>query len=63
MSAVIYARYKNEPIEAMLSRFKRLLKNENIFIDMRKHDYFIRPGELRRQKRRRKKTISGEEIT
>jgi|TARA_Y100000310_G_C20445158_1_gene698028 ribosomal protein S21 len=52
----------NEGIESMLKRFKRVLKDEGRFIEMRKQDFFVKPSELKRKKRRRKKFVDGTDI-
>jgi ribosomal protein S21 len=52
----------NENIEHALRRWKRNLKNEDRFVEMRKHDHFIKPSEKRRLKKRRKKLSDGTSI-
>ena len=55
-------RYQGEDIENMLRRLKRKVKQDNRLLDIKKHEYFIRPGELRRQKRRRSRYSDGTPI-
>lgn len=58
----VVPRYLDEPLEHMLKRLKRKLKHDGRILEMRRKEYFIRPGELRRQKRRRKKFSDGRNI-
>ena len=50
-----------ESIESALRRFKRKVQQEDIIKDMKKHSYYLKPGDKRRakqalaQKRNRKK--------
>ena len=50
-----------ESIESALRRFKRKVQQEDIIKDMKKHSYYLKPGDKRRakqalaQKRTRKK--------
>jgi len=39
-----------EPIEELLSRFKRGMVRSGILRDLKKHRYFVGPGEQRRMK-------------
>ena len=58
----VLQRFKDEDIEMMLRRFKRKMKRSGLILEMRKKEFFVRPGELRRQKKRRRKTSDGETI-
>ena len=55
-------RFADEDIDTMLKRFKRKLKHNGRIVEMRKKEYYVRPGELKRQKMRRKKTSDGAEL-
>jgi|ETNvirnome_2_300_1030623.scaffolds.fasta_scaffold75309_2 small subunit ribosomal protein S21 len=61
MSLEVHSR-PNESIENLLRRFKRNLKRENRFVEIRKHDFFVKPSEKRRLKKRRKKLTDGTDI-
>ena len=39
-----------EPIEELLSRFKRGMARSGILQDLKKHTFFVGPGEQRRMK-------------
>ena len=53
---------KGESIDKLLQRLKKSLKDENVVMDMRKHDFFVKPSEKRRLKKRRKKLTNGTQI-
>ena len=55
-------RFSEESIDSMLKRLKRKLKNDGRILEMRKKEYFIKPSELKRMKKRRKKTSDGETL-
>ncbi|MCS6804971.1 MAG: 30S ribosomal protein S21 [Acidobacteriota bacterium] len=40
----------NETIEAALRRFKRKVQQEDIIKDIKKHSFYLKPGEKRRLK-------------
>ena len=54
--------HEGESIESALRRFKRKVQTEDIIKEVRKHSYYIKPGEKKRikqalaRKRSRKKT-------
>jgi len=54
--------YRGEKVESLYRRFKRKLKHENFILEIRKSDYFIKPSEKRRQKKRRRKFTDGTTI-
>lgn len=56
-------RFSEESIDSMLKRLKRKLKNDGRILEMRKKEYFIKPSELKRMKKRRKKTSDGETLS
>jgi len=41
----------NNNVEGALKILKRKVKNSNLFIDLRKKEYYIKPSEINRQKR------------
>ena len=55
-------RYSGEDIENMLRRLKRKVKQDNRLLDIKKHEFFIRPGEIKRQKQRRSRYADGTPI-
>ena len=48
-----------ENIESMLRRFKKFLKMEDQFKELRKHDFFLKKSDKRKLKRRRRKFTDG----
>ena len=54
----------DEPLEVALRRFKRKVQQEDIIKDVKRHSYYLKPGEKRRlkqalaRKRRRKRSRS-----
>jgi small subunit ribosomal protein S21 len=52
---------EGEPLENALRRFKRKVQQEDVIKDVKRHSYYLKPGEKRRlktalaQKRSRKK--------
>ena len=54
-----------ESLESALRRFKRKVQQEDIIKDVKKHSYYLKPGERKRlkqalaRKRARKKTRHG----
>jgi small subunit ribosomal protein S21 len=40
----------NEPIESALRRFKRQVQREGIISDVKKHTFYLKPGERKRLK-------------
>ena len=41
----------NNNVEGALKILKRKVKNSNLFLDLRKKEYYIKPSEINRQKR------------
>ena len=41
---------QGESIEGALRRFKRKVQQEDIIKDIKKHSYYLKPGDKRRQK-------------
>ncbi len=42
--------FPGESIESALRRFKRLVQREGIIADVKKHRFFVKPGERKRLK-------------
>lgn len=57
----VYPR-EGEDIDSVLKRFKRKLKDDGMIIELRRREYFMKPSEIKKMKRRRKKTIDGEKL-
>jgi len=53
---------KGEDVENLLRRFKRKLKKEDRIIEIRKWDYYQKPSDKKRAKRRRKKFSDGRDF-
>ena len=51
-----------DDLEHALRLLKRKLKREGFFVEMRKREYFRKPSEIKKSKRRRSKTIDGTEL-
>tara|TARA_B100000424_G_C22627378_1_gene348075 strand:+ start:41 stop:295 length:255 start_codon:yes stop_codon:yes gene_type:complete len=41
----------NNNIEGALKKFKRKVKDSGLFLDLRKKQYYIKPSEIKREKR------------
>ena len=41
---------EGEPLEAALRRFKRKVQQEDVIKEIKKHSYYMKPGEKRRAK-------------
>jgi len=46
---------KSEPVESMIKRFNRSVKDEQIFIQLKEKSYYKSKGQLRREVHRRNK--------
>ena len=42
--------HEGEPIDRALRRFKRKVQKEDIIKDLKRHAYYMKPGEKRRSK-------------
>ena len=42
--------HDSEPLESALRRFKRKVQQEDIIKDVKRHSYYLKPGEKRRLK-------------
>ena len=51
-----------DDLEHALRLLKRKLKREGFFLEMRKREYFRKPSEIKKSKRRRRKAIDGTEL-
>ena len=49
-------------LERALRDLKRKLKKDGFYKELRRREYFISPSEERKLKKRRRKSISGEEL-
>ncbi len=47
-----------DDLEKALRLLKRKLKREGFFLELRKREYYQKPSEIRKSKKRRKKAIS-----
>lgn len=59
---VVRKRFEDESIESMLKRLKRSMKSADRFNELKKREFYVRPGELKRQKKRRRKSVTGENL-
>jgi small subunit ribosomal protein S21 len=39
-----------EPLENALRRFKRIVQQENVILEAKRHSFYLKPGEKRRVK-------------
>lgn len=39
-----------EPLENALRRFKRIVQRENVILEVKRHSFYLKPGEKRRVK-------------
>ena len=49
-------------LERALRELKRKLKKDGFYKELRRREYFVSPSEERKLKKRRRKSISGEEL-
>ena len=54
---------RNNDIEGALRTLKRKLKKDNFYIEIKKREYYLKPSLQKKMKKRRKKSISGEELS
>lgn len=52
----------SQSLERALRELKRKLKKDDFYKEMRRREYFISPSELKKLKKRRKKTIDGGDL-
>ena len=51
-----------DDLEKALRLLKRKLKREGFFLELRKREFYRKPSEIKKSKKRRKKTIDGTEL-
>ena len=51
-----------QDLEKALRLLKRKLKREGFFVELRKREFYRKPSEIKKAKKRRKKTIDGTEL-
>ena len=51
-----------QDLEKALRLLKRKLKREGFFVELRKREFYRKPYEIKKAKKRRKKTIDGTEL-
>ena len=51
-----------DDLEHALRLLKRKLKREGFFLELRKREYFRKPSEIKKSKKRRRKAIDGTEL-
>ena len=49
----IKPKYKGEPLEAMLRRFKKKVEKSGVIADIRKKEYYVAPAEAKRIKHKK----------
>ena len=53
---------RNNDIEGALRTLKRKLKKDNFFKEMQKREYYMKPSEIKKMKKRRRKSIDGDNL-
>ena len=51
-----------DDLEKALRLLKRKLKREGFFLELRRREYYQKPSEIRKSKKRRRKAIDGTEL-
>ena len=51
-----------DQLEHALRLLKRKLKKENFYVELRRREFYQKPSEIKRAKKRRRKTIEGVEL-
>ena len=49
-------------LEHALRLLKRKLKRENFYVELRRREFYQKPSEIKKAKKRRRKTIDGTEL-
>ena len=49
-------------LEHALRSLKRKLKRENFYVELRRREFYQKPSEIKKAKKRRRKTIDGTEL-
>ena len=52
----------SQSLERALRELKRKLKKDDFYKEIRRREYFVSPSELKKLKKRRKKTIDGGDL-
>lgn len=52
----------SQSLERALRELKRKLKKDDFYKELRRREYFVSPSELKKLKKRRKKTIDGGDL-
>ena len=53
---------RNGDIEGALRLLKRKLKKDNFYVELKKKEFYLKPSVEKKIKKRRKKSISGDEL-
>tara|TARA_R100001377_G_C3080716_1_gene72314 strand:+ start:30 stop:239 length:210 start_codon:yes stop_codon:yes gene_type:complete len=51
-----------DDLEKAMRLLKRKLKREGFFLELRKREYYRKPSEIKKSKKRRRKAIDGTEL-
>jgi ribosomal protein S21 len=51
-----------DQLEHAIRSLKRKLKKENFYVELRRREFYQKPSEIKRAKKRRRKTIDGDEL-
>lgn len=52
--AITVKPYKGESVESLYVRFKRKCKEEKIFLQIMKNEFYVKPSQRKKNKRRKK---------
>ena len=53
---------KNGNIEGALKEMKKRLKKDDFFLELRCREYYMKPSEIKKMKKRRRKTSDGDNL-
>ena len=62
MRCISVVRRENETLDSLLRRYKKKMKMDNLIEEIRKRECYLSPSVIKRNKRRRKKTIEGDSL-
>ena len=51
-----------DQLEYALKLLKRELKKENLYVELRRKEFYQKPSEIKRAKQRRRKTMDGSDL-
>jgi len=51
-----------DQLEYALKLLKRKLKKENLYVELRRKEFYQKPSEIKRAKQRRRKTMDGSDL-